>query len=197
MPQPLSKEGSRRGLFWHDRARKRIDNRGGIFAEGATMTVKNGDPLPKANFTVMTQDGPEARTTDQIFQGRKVVLFGVPGAFTPLCVKQHLPGFLAHTDEFRARGIDAIAVTSVNDVFVMDAWAKSAGAENKIVFLADGNGDFARALGLTLDLTTRGLGLRSQRYAMLVDNGVVRKFNIETATGKVETSSAEALLKQL
>jgi peroxiredoxin len=113
------------------------------------MTVKNGDPLPKANFTVMTQDGPEARTTDQIFQGRKVVLFGVPGAFTPLCDKQHLPGFLAHTDEFRARGIDAIAVTSVNDVFVMDAWAKSAGAEDKIVFLADGNGDFARAWAYT------------------------------------------------
>ena len=164
---------------------------------GATMTVQNGDPLPKANFTVMTQDGPEARTTDQIFQGRKVVLFGVPGAFTPLCDKQHLPGFLADTDEFRARGIDAIAVTSVNDVFVMDAWAKSAGAEDEIIFLADGNGDFARALGLTLDLTTRGLGIRSQRYAMLVDNGVVRKFNVETAASKVETSSAEALLKQL
>jgi peroxiredoxin len=106
-------------------------------------------------------------------------------------------GFLANTDEFRAHGIDAIAVTSVNDVFVMDAWAKSAGAEDKIIFLADGNGDFARALGLTLDLTTRGLGIRSQRYAMFVDNGVVLKFNVETAAGKAETSSAEALLKQL
>jgi glutaredoxin/glutathione-dependent peroxiredoxin len=172
------------------------ENEQTIVVAFSSMAVQNGDPLPKANFTVMTQDGPEARTTDQIFQGRKVVLFGVPGAFTPLCDKQHLPGFLANTDEFRAHGIDAIAVTSVNDVFVMDAWAKSAGAE-KIVFLADGNGDFARALGLTLDLTTRGLGIRSQRYAMLVDNGIVRKFNVETAAGKVETSSAEALLKQL
>ena len=161
------------------------------------MAVQNGDSLPQANFTVMTENGPEVQTTDQIFQGRKVVLFGVPGAFTPLCDKSHLPGFLGNIDEFRARGIDAIAVTSVNDVFVMDAWAKHAGAEGKIIFLADGNGDFARALGLTLDLTARGLGLRSQRYAMLVDNGVLRKLNVETAAGKVETSSAETLLKQL
>jgi peroxiredoxin len=161
------------------------------------MSIKPGDPIPDATFTVMTPDGPQLRTTDQIFQGRKVVLFGVPGAFTPLCDKQHLPGFLGNIDEFRARGIDDIAVTSVNDVFVMDAWAKHARAEGKIIFLADGNGDFARALGLSLDLTARGLGLRSQRYAMIVDNGVVRKFNVETAAGKVETSSAEALLKQL
>lgn len=161
------------------------------------MTIQNGDPLPEANFTVMTGDGPQVRTTNEIFKGRKVVLFGVPGAFTPLCDKSHLPGFLSHTEDFKANGIDAIAVTSVNDVFVMDAWAKHAGAEGKIIFLADGNGDFARALGLTLDLTARGLGVRSQRYAMLVDDAVVRKFNIETVPGKVETSSAEALLKQL
>ncbi len=161
------------------------------------MAVQSGDPLPKANFTVMTGDGPEVRTTDQIFQGRKVVLFGVPGAFTPLCDQSHLPGFLAHSDEFRARGFDTIAVTAVNDVFVMDAWAKHAGAEGKIIFLADGNGDFARALGLTLDLTPRGLGIRSQRYAMIVDDGVIRKINVETASGKVEFSSAETLLKQL
>jgi glutaredoxin/glutathione-dependent peroxiredoxin len=166
-------------------------------ADGAAMTIQAGDPLPKANFTVMTEDGPQVRTTDQIFQGRKVVLFGVPGAFTPLCDKNHLPGFLASIDEFRARGIDDIAVTSVNDVFVMDAWAKHAGAEGKILFLADGNGDFARAIGLSLDLTARGLGQRSQRYAMMADNGIVRKLNPETASGKVETSSAEALLKQL
>jgi peroxiredoxin len=166
-------------------------------ADGAAMTIQTGDPLPKANFTIMTEDGPQVRTTDQIFQGRKVVLFGVPGAFTPLCDKNHLPGFLANIDEFRARGIDDIAVTSVNDVFVMDAWAKHAGAEGKIIFLADGNGDFARALGLSLDLTARGLGLRSQRYAMVADNGIVLKLNPETASGKVETSSAEALLKQL
>ncbi|MDQ6703453.1 MAG: peroxiredoxin [Pseudomonadota bacterium] len=161
------------------------------------MAVQSGDPIPDATFTVMTPDGPQLRTTDQIFKGRKVVLFGVAGAFTPVCDKHHLPGFLDNLDEFKARGIDDIAVTSVNDVFVMDAWAKSTGADRKIAFLADGNGDFARALGLSLDLTARGLGIRSQRYAMIVDNGVVRKLNVEAAPGKVETSSAEALLKQL
>jgi peroxiredoxin len=114
-----------------------------------------------------------------------------------LCDKDHLPGFLGNVDEFKARGVDAIAVTGVNDVFVMDAWAKHAGAEGKIIFLADGNGDFARALGLTFDLTARGLGMRSQRYAMIVDNGIVRKLNVETAPGKVDTSSAETLLIHL
>jgi peroxiredoxin len=161
------------------------------------MAIKIGDPLPQVNFTIMTGAGPEVRTTDQIFKGRKMVLFGVPGAFTPACDKSHLPGFLANVEEFRARGIDAVAVTGVNDVFVMDAWAKHAGADGKVIFLADGNGDFARAIGLSLDLAAHGLGLRSQRYAMIVDDGVVRKLNVEATPGKVETSSAEALLRQL
>jgi peroxiredoxin len=161
------------------------------------MSIKPGDSLPKAAFTVMTPDGPKLRTTDEIFKGRKVVLFGLPGAFTPTCSAAHLPGFLDKADEFKARGIDEIAVTSVNDVFVMDAWAKSTEAGAKISFLADGNGDFASALGLSLDLTERGLGVRSQRYAMLVEDGVVRKLNIEPAAGKAEVSSAEALLAQL
>ncbi|MCI0465726.1 MAG: peroxiredoxin [Beijerinckiaceae bacterium] len=161
------------------------------------MTIQSGDRIPKAAFTIMTPDGPELRTSDQIFKGRKVVLFGVPGAFTPLCDKQHLPGFLDNAGAFKARGIDDVAVTGVNDIFVMDAWAKSTGAVGKITFLADGNGDFARALGLTLDLTARGLGIRSQRYAMIVDDGVVQKLNLETSPGKVETSSAQALLNQL
>jgi peroxiredoxin len=161
------------------------------------MVVKIGDPIPQATFTVMTADGPEVRTANQVFNGRRVILFGVPGAFTPLCDKHHLPGFLANLDDFKARGIDEIAVTGVNDVFVMDAWSKSAGANGKITFLADGNGDFARALGLTVDLTARGLGVRSQRYTMMVDDGVVRMLNVEALPGKVETSSAEALLKQL
>ncbi|MCI0599868.1 MAG: peroxiredoxin [Beijerinckiaceae bacterium] len=161
------------------------------------MTIQSGDPIPKAAFTIMTPDGPELRTSEHIFSGRKVVLFGVPGAFTPLCDKQHLPGFLDNADEFKARGIDEIVVTGVNDIFVMDAWAKSTGADGKITFLADGNGDFARSLGLTIDLTARGLGIRSQRYAMIVDDGVVRRLNVETAPGKVETSSAETLLKKL
>jgi glutaredoxin/glutathione-dependent peroxiredoxin len=159
--------------------------------------IQSGDRIPEATFTVMTPDGPELRTTDQIFKNRKVVLFGVAGAFTPVCDQNHLPGFLGNIREFKAGGIDDIAVTSVNDVFVMDAWAKSAGANGKITFLADGNGDFARALGLSLDLTARGLGIRSQRYAMIVDDGVLRKLNVEASPGKVESSSAEALLKDL
>ena len=122
----------------------------------------------------MTPDGPERRSSYQIFKGKKIVLFGVAGAFTPVCDKSHLPGFLGNIGAFKGRGIDDIAVTSVNDIFVMDAWAKGTGANDKIIFLADGNGDFARALGLSLDLTARGLGIRSQRYAMIVDDGVVR-----------------------
>jgi glutaredoxin/glutathione-dependent peroxiredoxin len=161
------------------------------------MTIKIGDTIPKSSFTVMTPGGPEVCSSDQIFSGRQVVLFAVAGAFTPICDKNHLPGFLGNASAFKARGIDEIAVTSVNDVFVMDAWAKSTGAAGKITFLADGNGDFARALGLSFDLTSRGLGVRSQRYAMVVDDGVVRKLSAEDMPGKVEVSSAEALLKEL
>ncbi len=161
------------------------------------MTIKIGDTIPKSSFTVMTPEGPQIRGSDEIFKDHKVVLFGVAGAFTPVCDRNHLPGFLANIDAFKARGIDAAAVTSVNDVFVMEAWAKSTGAAGKITFLADGNGDFARALGLTFDLTARGLGIRSQRYAMIVDDGVVRKLNVEDVPGKAEVSSAEALLKEL
>lgn len=161
------------------------------------MSIKTGDPIPKATFTVMTEEGPQLRTTDQVFKGRKVVLFGVPGAFTPTCSSIHLPGFRDKAQEFKAKGIDEIAVTSVNDVFVMDAWARSAESAGKVSFLADGNGDFAKALGLTLDLTERGLGIRSQRYAMLVDDGIVIKLTVEAAPGKAETTSAEALLAQI
>jgi peroxiredoxin len=155
------------------------------------MTIKIGDPIPKSSFTVMTPQGPEVCNSEQIFKGRKVVLFGVAGAFTPVCDKNHLPGFLGNAGVFKARGIDDVAVTSVNGIFVMDAWAKSTGATGKVTFLADGNGDFARSLGLSLDLTARGLGIRSRRYAMIVDNGVVRKLNVEDSPGKVEASSAE------
>ncbi len=161
------------------------------------MTIKPGDSVPTATFTVMGPEGPKLRTTDEIFKGRKVVLFGVPGAFTPTCTATHLPGFRDAAEAFKAKGIDEIAVTSVNDVFVMDAWAKQAGAEGKISFLADGNADFARALGLTLDLTERGLGIRSQRYSMLVDNGVVRRLNVEAAPVQAEASSAATLLAQI
>jgi peroxiredoxin len=161
------------------------------------MTLKVGDRLPNASFTVMTADGPKLKTTDEIFKGKKVVLFAVPGAFTPTCHKNHLPGFLQNADAIKGKGIDTIAVTGVNDVFVMDAWKKSTGAEGKIEFLADGSGDFAKAVGLTVDLGPRGLGTRSQRYAMLVEDGVVKTLNIEDAPGKADISGAENLLKSL
>jgi glutaredoxin/glutathione-dependent peroxiredoxin len=161
------------------------------------MTIKVGDRLPTAKFTVMTPDGPQPKTTDDIFKGKKVVLFAVPGAFTPTCHNNHLPGFLKNADAIKSKGINTIAVTGVNDVFVMDAWKKATGADTKIEFLADGSGDFAKALGLTADLVARGLGVRSQRYSMLVEDGVVKKLNIEDAPGKADVSSAENLLKQL
>ncbi len=161
------------------------------------MSIKVDDVLPEVAFTVMTPEGPQARTTDEIFKGRKVVLIGVPGAFTPTCSLNHLPGYIDKEREFKARGVDFIAVTGVNDVFVMDAWAKSTGAAGKIVFLADGSAVFAEAIGLTLDLIDRGLGLRSQRYSMLVDDGVVRELNIEELSGKAEASTADVLLSHL
>jgi peroxiredoxin len=161
------------------------------------MAIKVGDRLPEAKFRVMTAEGPGWKTTDEVFKGKKVVLFAVPGAFTPTCHKNHLPGFLQNADAIKAKGVDAIAVTAVNDGFVMDAWKKASNAEGKIEFLADGNGEFAKALDMTLDGSGNGLGLRSKRYSMLVDDGVVKKLNVEEAPGKAETSGAEALLKQL
>ncbi|GGH11988.1 peroxiredoxin [Alsobacter metallidurans] len=161
------------------------------------MSIAVGDTLPQATFRVMTENGPAAKTTEEIFSGRKVVLFAVPGAFTPTCHKNHLPGFIEKADEILAKGVDAIAVTGVNDVFVMDAWAKSTGGSGKIEFLSDGNGDFAKALGLALDGTGFGLGTRSQRYSMIVDDGVVRAVNVEDSPSKADVSGAENLLKQL
>jgi len=161
------------------------------------MTIKTGDRIPKVSFSVMTPEGPAVRASDEIFKGRRVVLIGVPGAFTPTCSSTHLPGFAERADAFKEKNIDEIAVTSVNDVFVMTAWAKDTGTADSISFLADGSGDFARALGLTLDLSERGLGVRSQRYSMLVEDGVVTKLNVETAPSKAEVSSAEALLNQI
>jgi peroxiredoxin len=161
------------------------------------MTIKVGDRLPEATFTVMTSDGPQTRTTEDFFKGRRVVLVGVPGAFTPTCHRNHLPGFVTKADDILAKGIDEIAVTGVNDVFVMDAWAKHSGAEGKVTFLADGSANFARAIGLTADMSARGLGMRSQRYSMLIDDGIVRKVSVEEAPGKAEASGAEALLKVL
>lgn len=160
------------------------------------MPIKVGDRLPNATFMVMTPEGPKPKTTDEIFKGKKVVLFAVPGAFTPTCHKNHLPGFVKHAAAIKAKGVDTIAVTAVNDVFVMDAWKKASGGDS-IEFLADGSGKFASAIGLTADLTERGLGIRSQRYAMVVEDGVVKTLNIEDAPGKAEISGAENLLKSL
>ena len=125
----------------------------------------------------MTADGPKPKTTDEVFKGKKVVLFAVPGAFTPTCHKNHLPGFVTNADAIKAKGVDAIAVTGVNDPFVMDAWKKATGADGKIEFLADGNGDFAKAIGLALDASADGLGMRSKRYSMVVEDGVVKSLN--------------------
>ena len=161
------------------------------------MSIKVGDRIPEAKFRVMSEGGPAWKTTDEVFKGKKVVLFAVPGAFTPTCHINHLPGFLKSADAIKAKGVDTIAVTGVNDVFVMDAWKKATGAEGKIEFLADGNGDFAKAIDLALDASGAGLGLRSRRYAMLVEDGVVKKLSVESEPGKAEVSSAENLLKQM
>lgn len=161
------------------------------------MTIKVGDKLPQATFRLMTADGPAPKTTDDLFKGKKVVLFAVPGAFTPTCHKNHLPGFVAKADEIKAKGVDAIMVTSTNDVFVMDAWAKATGGAGVIEFLSDGNADFAKEIGLSLDGSGFGLGTRSQRYSMIVEDGVVKELNVEDAPGKADVSGAEALLKQL
>jgi peroxiredoxin len=160
------------------------------------MTIQVGERLPQTTFRIMTSEGPVAKTTDDLFKGRKVVLVAVPGAFTPTCHRNHLPGYVEKKDEIRAKGVDAILVTSVNDVFVLDAWSKAAGAEG-IDFISDGNGDFAKALGLSMDGTGFGLGTRSQRYAMVVDDGVVRSLNVEDTPSKAQVSGAENLLKDL
>ncbi len=161
------------------------------------MPIKVGDQLPQGSFRVMTADGPVVKTTDDIFPGKTVVLFAVPGAFTPTCHKNHLPGFLANAPAFKAKGVETIAVVAANDVFVMDAWAKETGAGDTILFLADGNADFARALDLSLDGTGFGLGTRYQRFAMLVKDGVVQVLNVEDAPGKADISGAEKLLADM
>jgi glutaredoxin/glutathione-dependent peroxiredoxin len=162
------------------------------------MPIQVGDRLPQATFRVMGADGrPAPKTTDEVFKGRKVVLFAVPGAFTPTCHRNHMPGFVANADAIKAKGVDAILVTAVNDVFVLDAWTRESGCDGKIEYLADGNGEFAKAVDLTVDASGNGLGLRSKRYAMVVEDGVVKALNVEDSPGKAEVSSAENLLKTL
>lgn len=161
------------------------------------MPIKVGDRVPEAKFRVMGPEGPAWKTTDEVFKGKKVALFAVPGAFTPTCNNVHMPSFLNNVDAFKGKGVSTVAVTGVNDVFVMEAWKKSTGAGGKIDFLADGNADFAKAIDMTMDGSGGGLGTRSKRYAMLVDDGVVKTLSIEEAPGKCELTSGEALLKQL
>jgi peroxiredoxin len=160
------------------------------------MTIKPGDRVPHAEFVIMTADGEQKLATDVIFAGRKVVLFGVPGAFTPTCSMSHLPGFLKEFDALKAKGADTIACTSVNDAYVMNAWAKASGADGKIMMLADGNCEFARAIGLNVDRAKAGMGERSRRYSMIVDDGVIRTLNVEDKSG-VNVSGVETILGQL
>jgi peroxiredoxin len=161
------------------------------------MTINVGDKLPSVTLRQVTPEGPKEISTDEFFRGKKVVLLAVPGAFTPACSQRHLPGFVEKATEIKAKGIDEIACVAVNDAAVMGAWGKDQNTAGKVTMLADGSGDFARALGLELDLTRGGLGIRSKRYSMLVDNGVVRSLDVEQQPGQVEASSAEAMLKAL
>jgi len=160
------------------------------------MTIKVGDKIPSAKLQHKTKDGVQTITTDELFKGKKVVGFALPGAFTPTCSAKHLPGFVNNFNELKGKGVDTVACLSVNDAFVMSAWGKDQNVGDKVMMLADGNGDFTKAVGLTMDGTGYGMGLRSQRYAMVVDDGVVKKLQIE-APGAFEVSSAEAVLKAL
>jgi glutaredoxin/glutathione-dependent peroxiredoxin len=160
------------------------------------MTIKVGDKMPEGKFMRMTRDGPKKLTSDELFKGKTVVLFSVPGAFTPTCDAKHLPGFVELADEIKKKGVDTIACMAVNDVFVMNAWGKSGGVGDKILMLADGNADYAKALGLELDATGFGMGVRGQRFALIVKDGVVTHVNIE-GPGEFKVSAADYVLKQL
>ena len=161
------------------------------------MTIKVGDKIPSATLRYLSPEGPKEITTDELFQGKKVALFAVPGAFTPACSQRHLPGFVERAADLKAKGVDTIACVAVNDTFVMGAWGKAQNVGDKVMMLADGSGDFSRAVGLELDMRGRGLGMRSQRYSMLVDNGVVKALSVEAQPGQVEASGADAMLKAL
>jgi len=160
------------------------------------MSIKAGDRLPSATLREMTADGVQRREVEELTGGRRVVIIGLPGAFTPTCSSRHVPSFIEHYADLKAKGVDDIFCVSVNDAFVMDAWSRSLGAEGKIRMLADGNADFTRALGLDSDRSGQGMGVRSQRYSMYVEDGVVRLLNVEQQ-GKYEVSDAVTMLTQL
>jgi glutaredoxin/glutathione-dependent peroxiredoxin len=163
------------------------------------MTIAVGDRLPDAKFMTMTAEGPKALSTAEVFGGKKVALFAVPGAFTPTCHQQHLPGFVARAAELKSKGVDTVACTAVNDVFVMDQWAKATGSEGKIQMLTDDSAAFAKAIGLDIDLTGAGIGLgvRSKRYAMMVEDGVVKVLNVDESPPVHDKSSAETLCSMI
>lgn len=160
------------------------------------MTLSAGDKIPDVDFTTMAADGPAPVTSDDLFSGKKVVIFGLPGAFTPTCSAKHLPGFIEHADAIKAKGVDTIGCMAVNDAFVMGAWGKDQNAGDAVMMLADGSAKFTEAAGLVLDLTERGLGVRCERFAMIVEDGVVSNIFVE-GPGEFEVSSAEAILGQL
>ena len=160
------------------------------------MTIQVGDRLPKTTFIKATPDGPQPVDSEEYFRGRKIALFSVPGAFTPTCSARHLPGFVEKADEFRAKGVDEVACTAVNDAFVLNAWSDSAEAGGKVTMLADGSGEFVRAIGLDADFSKFGMGPRGQRFSMLVNDGVVEQLNVEEP-GAFNVSSAEYLLERL
>ncbi len=160
------------------------------------MTIKVGDKVPAATLRYLSPEGPKEITTDELLRGKKVALFAVPGAFTPTCSQRHLPGYVDRASDLKAKGVDQIACVAVNDAFVMGAWGKAQNVGDKVLMLADGSGDFTRAVGLELDARRLGLGMRSQRYSMLVEDGTVKAINIEKP-GQFEVSSAEAMLKGL
>ena len=160
------------------------------------MTIAVGDRVPTATLKYMTGDGPKNISTEELFSGKKVVLFALPGAFTPTCSKAHLPGYLVKSDDLFAKGVDRIVCLSVNDAHVMGAWGEDQNVEDRIMMIADGNAEFTRAIGLEVDLSAGGMGLRSQRYAMVVEDGVVTLLNVE-APRKFEVSDAETILNSL
>ena len=158
--------------------------------------IKVGDKMPSGKFKYMSKDGPKDLTTDELFKGKKVALFALPGAFTPTCSAKHLPGFVQNADQLKSKGVNTIACLSVNDAFVMDAWGKNQNVGDKVMMLADGSADYTKALGLELDLNPNGMGVRSKRYSMLVDDGVVKQLNLEKP-GAFEVSNVETLMKQI
>jgi peroxiredoxin len=161
------------------------------------MTIKVGDKIPDTKFRVMTAEGPGWKTTDEVFKGKTVALFAVPGAFTGTCHKMHMPSITLNANAIKAKGVNSIAVTAVNDIFVMQAWKRDTDSKDQVEFLADGSADFAKAIGLDADFSAGGMGIRSKRYSMLVEDGVVKKLNVEEKPGTVEVSGGDTLLGQI